>query len=722
MGMSVCNGLNTVAPYNPGEATERGAWCPAALNPRIRTERLDRVGPGAFFSFICGTVRPFSMSRVTSLVTFLVLLFAHAMASAASTPERATWAHQVQDVWQPKTFAALQQFDLLTRAQFGPALATAVADANTHPPQLLLREQMDFAQLHEAAIDAPVQAAALALLARLSDGHAEQVPPWLATGVASLMADQVLDQMALAINSRDWRQGVALALRHASALPTPAAMLTATSVSAHGTDAAVSAAMVAQLQARLGTRFYPALQQYLAGLGAGGSDREALFAAAFGVATADHARACAQALASLRAEVRQHGAPPPGAAPSTAAPLGSTTSAPAAEALASNVSAAGSGVADVSAAQSPARAASTDATPRARVAANLAAHLLPLESASAKAAFAEYQRARSPKAFAVSMRGQWAWVQDDSAAMANALRQCRWRDPVNCRLYAVDAQLQAPTGGVEIAVQMSGHGDGAWAAEVRKTWMPVVLGASAQFNKLLGKQMGVALDQDVRIYLAAGNADYARTLQEEMNMAPSAAATHADVGGGLANSRGQIALLFSPDRSRGALQERALKTSLHELTHALQNDLSHSYAGFSAPKWLREGSADLIAYTLASDAPMIGGSDVNLADWRKKCAQWYAKSGAQLSPEEVFNAKSPQWLEMMKDKRGPYQMAGLMVMYLKERTGERFFTAWADYFERAGRRGQDEASAFQDSFGIEPARFLADFKQVLATPRIAPAR
>ena len=84
------------------------------------------------------------------------------------------------------------------------------------------------------------------------------------------------------------------------------------------------------------------------------------------------------------------------------------------------------------------------------------------------------------------------------------------------------------------------------------------------------------------------------------------------------------------------------------------------------------------------------------------------------TPDEVATARPADWTRLMKERRGPYQMAGLMSLYLQALCGERFLPAWVAYYRLAGQKGQSAAQAFEQSFGLGEAEFLADFKRWLA--------
>jgi len=264
-------------------------------------------------------------------------------------------------------------------------------------------------------------------------------------------------------------------------------------------------------------------------------------------------------------------------------------------------------------------------------------------------------------------------------------------------------------------VQMGGYVYDDFARQVERDWLGLVRQASAQFDRLVNDVLKVRLVRDARIYVAAGVSDYEQILREDMRMPVERAELQGEVSGGLSNSRGQIALKFTPRQNRAAAYDMAVKTTLHELTHELQKQLDNRHAGFSPPAWLREGTADLMAYLLAPQVRINDAEAEALRNWRERNLNWWRtgnKTGLQA--EDMVDVAPSGWTRMMKEKRGNYQMAGLMSMYLQAITGERFLPSWVAYYRLAGQKGQKAAAAFEQAFGLSEAEFHADFKRWLA--------
>ncbi|MDM4766104.1 hypothetical protein [Pelomonas sp. SE-A7] len=265
-----------------------------------------------------------------------------------------------------------------------------------------------------------------------------------------------------------------------------------------------------------------------------------------------------------------------------------------------------------------------------------------------------------------------------------------------------------------IQVKMGGYVKDEFALQVERDWLGVVRQASAQFDRLVNDTLKVGLVRGARIYVGGGLQDYETILREDMRMPVERAELQGEVSGGLSNSKGQIALKFTPRQNRAAAYDVAVKTTLHELTHELQKQLDNNHAGFRPPVWLREGTADLMAYMLA---PQVRVTDVEtevMRSWRDRNLNWWRTGNkTSLQPEELATVSPNGWTQMMKEKRGNYQMAGLMSMYLQAITGERFLPAWVEYYKLAGQKQPGAAASFQQAFGLSESEFQADFRRWL---------
>ncbi len=596
------------------------------------------------------------------------------------------WSRDVAEVWLPRTRTALLRFNELAQEQVGQTLRDPprvivtsdqerARNARSTAPDafvVALERKGNQALWYDQSVRQPLRAYAMSLQQELAAHRAGRAPQWMREGSADLIAYLVMDRMGGEISSRDWNARNAYVLRNTSGAIASSELLTATS----GMDQRpgfqqASGLMASHLNELLGKRFFAAWATYFRRTAAPDFRLETDFRTAFGIDIADFLRSFDTRLTTLRAEVRRHNQSVPE----------------------------GSGYADIhDRARLP-----VDSDDRAR---------LPVDSENARKGYDRYLAGRAPKAFALSLRGFWSYSLDDSDAISKALAGCRRSDPTSCQLYAVDDRVvykPAAAGAIEIEVVMASRGDDAWARSVRERWYPAVMQSAQQFNRLIKERIGVALTNSIRIHVVASQNDYERVLKDEMRLLASEASDNVDSSGGLSNGRGQIAIVFPPGNVE-RLRERAIKTTLHELAHELQAQLARRYRGFAVPKWIQEGTADLLAYETAQELSTEGAAQYSAANWKNRCVRWYKQGGRQATPEDVSTTQQREWLKMVRQREGPYQMAGLMAIYLQSRLGEHFYRAWVQYFELAGQPGQQEQAAFQQSFGLTRAEFLDGFK------------
>lgn len=608
--------------------------------------------------------------RTSSLTLLLPALLGLAASMArADIPVQFTggedrWSQQVARQLLPRSREALAALEALAQRQYGVKLdgrlrlllqATPRADA---PPEvketsLVLRAEagMGEAELRQRALIQPLRQGMQLVIDELSAGQGKKLPPWLAFGLSEVVARQLVADLKL------------------PALPpyaTEPPINRPEGMDARKADQIVQAqqrtrlaqrlsvAAVEALQQRLGESFHPRMKAYLQAAGRENFDADASFAEQFGVKPAELLQPLEQGL-SAKAEVD---------------------------------------------ADKPLQISQIDVS---------------RDKPELQQAWAAFTEAAKPRALALSPDGSWGVGAQTLRPVDKALEACKSKGGGNCRLFALDDEVLAHPDRAHVAVQMGGYVYDDFAKQVERDWLGLVRQASAQFDRLVNEVLNVRLVRDARIYVGGGVSDYEAILREDMRMPVERAELQGEVSGGLSNSRGQIALKFTPKQNRAAAYDLAVKTTLHELTHELQKQLDNRHAGFSPPAWLREGTADLMAYLLAPQVRINDAEAEALRNWRERnLAWWRTANKTNLQPDEMVDVAPSGWTKMMKEKRGNYQMAGLMSMYLQAITGERFLPAWVEYYRLAGKKGQSASGAFEQAFGLAEADFHADFKRWLA--------
>lgn len=591
------------------------------------------------------------------------------------------WSKRVAETWTDNTRRATTAFERLAREGLGqriehPPVVVVTSSAereaaarNERPEALvvLIPPTGGIDKQYAQSIRVPVEAYAAQSLNELAAGQAAHVPQWLREGFKVWAGYSIQDSM-VSDHHGAWLASAMSSLRKTDKTVRPTDLFQPTEgMEKRRGYAATAVIMVEQLQVRLGDKFLPAVGAYFRAAAAPDFVADKAFAACFGVAAEDFLTQVDSRIQAIRAEVRVHDKPLP----------------------------------------PPSGYAALDDLER-----------FPLKGERGRKLYEDYRKARSPKAFALSARGQAAsYSSDASDAMARALENCASYDKVSCRLYAVDDEVvyvPSEANHASVVVQLNAPEMDAWARTVQGKWQPLVEQATSAFNQLLIDRTGVGLSETVKMYLVTSQDDYAQTLQRDLGKLKESASMEASISGGLSNGQGQV-VVYLPERlSDDGLRERSLKTSLHELTHELQAQLSNRHYHGRAQEWMVEGTADLMAFSVVGKLPGGVGAEWTLDKWHDQNVAWYLRNYG-IRPEEVMTTDAAEWKKLMRWKHGPYQMAGLMAEYLMNRCGDDFYVKWANYFRGIGQTQAKESEVFANSFGFSEEEFLAGFKQWLKT-------
>lgn len=586
------------------------------------------------------------------------------------------WSRKVSEIWLPETRQAMVEFDRIARQMSAdsPARRPAIIVASSaeraevarkaHPEATVVQvlESGKPQVQSEQAIRIPLKKRAEALLDELTAGHAARIPVWLHQAYVAWVVNTIQEKVETT-RAGDWERQTESAVRKADS-PVSVAQVVAAGAGGHlsAPELNLASEMIRRLQLAKGEPFPVRLGQYFRAAGRDGFDADQAFVSSFGMSRAAFVSQMDAYLMVLRGEIRHHGQAVPPA----------------------------SGFATIN--------------EEAR---------FPLQAENLRNLYERYRRARPPKALAISQRRMAAaFVEDSAEAMALAMRNCEGYDKASCRLYAVDdvvvyAPPVANHAGVTVLLKVGDMDN--WARQVQERWLPMVEEATTAFNQLFVDRTGSGLSETVVMYVAPDQAAYRSVLGQELGLLQEAASEEAGISGGMSVGKGLIALPLPETLSEGGLRERALKTNLHELTHEMQDQLSKGQKA-RAPRWMLEGTADLMGFSVAGKLPGGIGADFTLQKWHDRNLGWYRTTYNGIRPEEMMKVDHAGWTRMMKYKLGPYQMAGLMAEYLMISRGDDFYAEWVNYFKALGQRGAKEPEAFAANFGVSEDEFLAGFK------------
>lgn len=159
---------------------------------------------------------------------------------------------------------------------------------------------------------------------------------------------------------------------------------------------------------------------------------------------------------------------------------------------------------------------------------------------------------------------------------------------------------------------------------------------------------------------------------------------------------------FGPSWLMGAINSNLTKIAVHETFHVLQSELAGDRAlssGFediprAGPRWISEGSAELVGYLAIADARLTNMTAVR-GDWAQR------------------TKSSPVTLQRLALLRGQFEAQanawGIMPLAVDRLVGEGGAAKVLSYFEAIGR-GTSWETAFTAAFGRSVDAFYTEFE------------
>ena len=229
----------------------------------------------------------------------------------------------------------------------------------------------------------------------------------------------------------------------------------------------------------------------------------------------------------------------------------------------------------------------------------------------------------------------------------------------------------------------------------------------SKFSAALKDEAGIAFDADVQVILAPSKDRYEQLLRERGGFALDDASLSSEVTGGMSIPHKNLVLLYLKDN---IWMGRLRLITAHELTHVLQHQLAKSASSSDkAPRWLSEGMADWVAGLVSQ---RMGTK--TMATWKDELLDSLSGSRNMLKPAEVTRAKLNDWNLWNKQKRRPYEYAGLMMLKLAERQDKTILPNLASYY-RCLNSFSFESTCFRESFGVKEDEFYQSISAYMAS-------
>lgn len=227
-----------------------------------------------------------------------------------------------------------------------------------------------------------------------------------------------------------------------------------------------------------------------------------------------------------------------------------------------------------------------------------------------------------------------------------------------------------------------------------------VIKSVAYMEKFYKEKYNLVIKRPVRIVITPDKEAYTIARMREGGETREKAERHAKFASGNSFDQTNTIVLNGGHALMASSSEKRVKTTIHELTHQVQAQLSKERQSDVGHMWLSEGSANSIAFRVMEYA---GFSTVEKEriDWLKNVRNPAKEIPA---PEEVLY--KDEWLKLMDKKYNCYGLATNMTEFLIDKSS---FDHLITYYKLL--KDNDKNISFKKAFGMTYDQFLADYNE-----------
>lgn len=222
--------------------------------------------------------------------------------------------------------------------------------------------------------------------------------------------------------------------------------------------------------------------------------------------------------------------------------------------------------------------------------------------------------------------------------------------------------------------------------------------AMESYNRMLKEELGLELQKSVRIDICPTEEIYRNKLYD-FGLRGAEGEKVARSTGGIANSSQRRILVKLGSASQ---LKRANMLVAHEMTHFLTSELSDGSA--RANSWMNEGMAEFVAALVAQKM----GSQ-SFEKWKLEVVNNLRLADSYPMPQDLVDISGKnydKWRDLTDKFRGKnYSMANLMMVYLYEQKGRKFFGELFEYQRCLSSTFTSENTCFTKNFGVEQEQF-----------------
>lgn len=236
-----------------------------------------------------------------------------------------------------------------------------------------------------------------------------------------------------------------------------------------------------------------------------------------------------------------------------------------------------------------------------------------------------------------------------------------------------------------------------------------IIRAVDYMEKFYMEKYHLAFERDVRIVITPNKEAYTVARMREGGESREKAERHAKFASGNSFDATNTIVLNGGHPLMASNTAKRVKTTIHELTHQVQAQLSGDRWLKQGHIWIGEGSANSLAFRVM-DYGGFSKIKQERIDWFKNVVN----TGKKIPRPEALSSRDA-WLDFMDKKYNAYGVGTSMTEFLIDRTGG--YDCFITYYKEL--KTNDKETAFKKAFGMSEDEFMEKYveyydKEILA--------
>lgn len=222
--------------------------------------------------------------------------------------------------------------------------------------------------------------------------------------------------------------------------------------------------------------------------------------------------------------------------------------------------------------------------------------------------------------------------------------------------------------------------------------------AAVHAEAFFKERYGLEFEKNIRIIITPDKKAFAAARMREGGESREKAERHAQKASGTSYGSKGVILLNGGHSKMAAESDKRVKTTIHELTHQIQAQLSNKRHSRNGYIWLSEGSANALAFRVMERADF---TTVN--EQREEWLEELKESPKLPAVDQLLERAN--WMPLREANTNPYCAVTIMTEFLIDKCGG--YDQIIDFYKIL--KDNDREYAFKKAFGFTIEEFVHDF-------------